>query len=83
MVSYCFSLQEVRYGVGNARSLSTFYDTFGIDVKKKYCQKNLCSFVQFGTMHRDFVRHLRPDGMGIDYSKINYRFIDPRTEKAS
>ena len=28
-------------------------------------------------MHREFKKFLRPDGMGVDYSKITFRFKDP------
>lgn len=55
-----------------------FYKTFGIDVVNKKTQHHLCSFVQTGNMHRQFTRFLRSDGMGIDYSKIDYEFKDPR-----
>ena len=28
-------------------------------------------------MHKKFTSFIRKDGMGIDYSKFNYRFKDP------
>lgn len=31
-------------------------------------------------MHQEFQKHLRPDGMGIDYGKIDYTFKDPRPD---
>jgi len=73
----CSCLQEERYGIGSVRSPSKFFETFGIDVKNKRVEHHLCSFVQVGTMHTEFQKHLRPDGMGIDYSKIDYKFKDP------
>lgn len=55
-----------------------FYETFGIDVVKKRVENHLCRFVNTnGAMHKQFTPHLRKDGMGIDYSKITYRFKDP------
>merc|ERR1712176_395966 len=65
---------ETLYGVGKVRNVTDFYETFGIDIYKKKVQKNLCMFVQSGKMHRDFLKFLSKDGMGIDYSKIHYKF---------
>lgn len=70
-------VEEKRYGVGKVRDVTQFFDTFGIDVVKKKVQQNLCSFVQGGKMHHQFLKHLRPNGMGIDYSQIDYKFKDP------
>jgi len=72
--------EEERYGAGSVRTLEKFFKTFGIDVHKKRCEHHLCTFVQGGTMHKEFQKHLRPDGMGIDYSKIDYTFKDPRPD---
>mmetsp|Transcript_58372 Transcript_58372/g.69667 ORF Transcript_58372/g.69667 Transcript_58372/m.69667 type:complete len:513 (+) Transcript_58372:320-1858(+) len=69
--------EEKRYGLGKVRTPAKFYETFGIDVVRKKAEQNLCAFVQGGTMHRRFVKQLRPDGMGIDYSKIVYKFENP------
>jgi len=66
---------EKLYGVGKGRNVTKFYETFGIDIYKKKVQKNLCMFVQSGKMHRNFLKFLRSNGMGIDYSKINYKFV--------
>jgi len=30
----------------------------------------LCPFVKTGIMHREFQKFLRPDGLGIDYTKL-------------
>ena len=70
--------EEQKYGLGKARDVNQFFDIYGIHLKKKTVEKHLCSFVNVGEMHPMFVQHLRPDGMGIDYSKIHYRFKDPR-----
>ena len=72
--------EEDRYGLGKVRVPEKFYEIFGIDVKAKKTQGHLCSFVDGGTgkMHNAFTPMLRSDGMGIDYSNINYQFKDPR-----
>jgi hypothetical protein len=70
-------MQEEKYGLGGVRTPELFYDTFGIDVKNKRTQQHLCSFVETGKMHNQFTKMLRPDGMGIDYSKIDFKFVDP------
>ena len=64
--------EEDLYGLGGVRTPEKFYSTFGIDVHEKKTHKNLCNFVEPGTMHKRFMPHLRPDGMGVDYSKITY-----------
>jgi len=66
--------EEARYGIGNVRKASRFFEIFGIDIVKKKTQKNLCKFVESGMMHKMFLQYLRDDGMGIDYSKIDYKF---------
>ena len=71
--------EESIYGIGGVRSPEKFYETFGIDVNQKTVQGHLCSFVDNPPkMHRDFTKLLRPNGMGIDYSQIQYQFKDPR-----
>lgn len=71
--------EEDIYGIGGVRTPEKFYETFGIDVLNKTTQGHLCKFVHGhqGEMHRLFTRNLRKDGMGIDYSKIDYHFVDP------
>ena len=71
-------VEEDIYGIGAVRTPEKFYETFGIDVHKKEIQEHLCMFVdEGGKMHKQFTPHLRPDGMGIDYSAIDYKFKDP------
>eukprot|EP00584_Thalassiosira_punctigera_P021344 CAMPEP_0172555108 /NCGR_PEP_ID=MMETSP1067-20121228/57994_1 /TAXON_ID=265564 ORGANISM="Thalassiosira punctigera, Strain Tpunct2005C2" /NCGR_SAMPLE_ID=MMETSP1067 /ASSEMBLY_ACC=CAM_ASM_000444 /LENGTH=608 /DNA_ID=CAMNT_0013343617 /DNA_START=65 /DNA_END=1888 /DNA_ORIENTATION=+ len=65
--------EEARYGLGGVRKTSKFYELYGIDVKKKTTQRHLCQFVR-GRMHNMFMKHLRSDGMGIDYSKIDFKW---------
>lgn len=69
--------EEKLYGIGHARKLSDFYDTFGIHVKTKTVEQHLCRFVQTGNMHRKFLPFLRKNEMGLDYTKIHYKFEDP------
>ena len=69
--------EEDKYGLGGVRTPELFYDTFGIDVVKKVTEHHLCRFVETGKMHKEFNAFLRPDGMGVDYSQITYKFTDP------
>jgi hypothetical protein len=69
--------EEDRYGLGGVRTPEKFYELFGIDVINKTTQKNLCMFVEEGKMHNMFTRALRKDGMGIDYSGVDFRWRDP------
>jgi [Skp1-protein]-hydroxyproline N-acetylglucosaminyltransferase len=73
---------EAQYGLGGVRTPEKFYETFGIDVVKKTTEGHLCMFVDNGTgrMHKLFMKSLRPDKMGIDYSKINFHFKDPQPD---
>lgn len=69
---------EAIYGVGGVRTPEKFYQMYGIDVVKKTAEGNLCNFVDSdGSMHKMFVKHLRPDGMGIDYTNVDFRWVDP------
>ena len=70
-------LEEDAYGLGGVRTPEKFYELFGIDVVKKKIQGHLCTFVEQGKMHVMFSRLLRSDGMGIDYSGIDFRWKDP------
>ena len=64
--------EENVYGIGKVRSLDLFYKLFLIDRQARKTTQ-ICPFVRSGKMHRDFQKHLRPDGLGIDYSKLeNY-----------
>jgi hypothetical protein len=73
--------EEDIYGLGGVRKVEKFYETFGIDVKKKTIEAHMCSFVDGKaetSMHRMFHPHMREDGMGVDYAKIRYKFVDPQ-----
>ena len=58
-----------RYGIGNVRKLDLFYKLFLIDAPNRKAVQ-LCPFVTTGDMHREFQKHLRPDGLGLDYSYL-------------
>ena len=49
------------------RPLSEFYRLFLINAEERKTTQ-LCPFVRGGKMHREFVKYLKPNGMGIDYS---------------
>ena len=49
-------------------------------MEKKFTEEHLCWFVDRGGMHQQFQPLVRPDGMGVDYGKIDYKFVDPETK---
>uniref|UniRef100_A0A7S2RH17 Uncharacterized protein n=2 Tax=Rhizochromulina marina TaxID=1034831 RepID=A0A7S2RH17_9STRA len=61
---------EALYGVGTERPVELFYKLFGMDVRRKSMVPELCKFVKSGIMHHTFVKGLRPNGKGIDYSQF-------------
>ena len=69
--------QEDLYGIGGVRTPERFYEVFGIDVVNKKTERHLCRFVDTGIMHNQFQKLVRRDGMGVDYSKVTYKFKDP------
>ena len=58
-----------KYGLGNVRDVELYYKLFLINRTERKATQ-LCPFVRPGHMHRDFQKYLRPDGLGIDYSKL-------------
>jgi len=71
--------EEEKYGLGTVRSTEKFFKVFGIHTKSQTVEKHLCQFVG-KPMMRVFMPALRDNHMGLDYSKINYEFVDPRKE---
>lgn len=63
-----------EYGLGAVREVSKFFTLFGIHPVEKVTEHRLCEFVLTGNMHDEFAPHLRPDGMGIDYNEVSFRF---------
>ena len=70
-------IEKKKYGIGKVRTIKKFLDTFGIHLKEKETEKHLCRFVG-KPMFDMFCKHMRLDGMGIDYGKIYYQFKDPK-----
>jgi [Skp1-protein]-hydroxyproline N-acetylglucosaminyltransferase len=68
--------EEKKYGLGTSRNVTKFFDLYGIHLTEQTVEQHLCRFVQ-NKMHTTFVEHLRPNGMGIDFSKVSYKFVDP------
>ena len=68
--------EEETYGLGGVRQPETLMEILGIHVKEHTMEGHLCKFVNSGLMHRLFTPQLRPDGMGIDYSRIDYIWVD-------
>jgi hypothetical protein len=74
-------IEEDRYGLGGVRTPEKLLRMLGMNVEKLEMEGHLCKFVREGLMHRLFTPHLRPDGMGIDYTSIDYEWKDPDKEK--
>jgi len=72
--------EEESYGLGKIRDSQTFFDVFGIHSETHSVEHHLCKFVG-KPMMKEFLPALREDKMGIDYSKISYRFHDPDVKK--
>lgn len=66
---------ELKYGIGKVRRLQRFFDVFGIHVKRQTVEKHLCLFVG-RPMQKEFIPFLRKNGMGLDYDRITFRFVD-------
>jgi hypothetical protein len=68
-------MDEVKYGIGMVRDIQTFFDVFGIHVKEQWVEGNLCRFMG-QPMQKEFIPHLRKNGISIDYDTISFRFVD-------
>lgn len=67
--------EEDRYGLGTVRDVNLFYKLFLINRQERKAVQ-LCPYVRPGTMHADFTKYLRPDGLGIDYRHLqNYNTL--------
>jgi [Skp1-protein]-hydroxyproline N-acetylglucosaminyltransferase len=69
-------VEEKEYGLGKVRTLEKFLRTFGINIYTQKIQHHLCRFVG-KPMNDMFLANLREDGMGINYDKIVFEFLDP------
>lgn len=71
------------YGLGGIRETAKFFKTFGIHTDNSTLEGHLCKFVG-KPMMREFLPALRENRMGLDWSKIDYTFVDPDpNEKAT
>lgn len=68
--------EEEKYGLGKVRDPNRFFEVFGIHVKEHRVEQHLCRFVG-RPMMQVFLPALRKNGMGLDYDKIDYIFVDP------
>lgn len=75
-----FDREEKRYGLGKIRTTEKFYKIYGIHTDTQTVEHHLCRFVG-KPMMREFLPHLRANGMGIDYTNIHYEFRDPAPRK--
>jgi hypothetical protein len=67
---------EEKYGLGHVHDKAQYCQTFGIvHPETRTVEGRPCNFAS-ETMHRQFSPHLREDGMGIDYSQIDFKFKD-------
>jgi hypothetical protein len=72
-------VEEKKYGLGNVRTTEKFFKTFGIHTETQTVEDNLCRFVG-KPMMTVFKPHLRENGMGIDYSKITFEYVDEKAQ---
>jgi [Skp1-protein]-hydroxyproline N-acetylglucosaminyltransferase len=68
------------YGLGQIRDTAKFFKTFGIHTNNSTLEPHLCKFVG-KPMMRVFLPALRENRMGLDWSKIDYTFVDPDPEE--
>ncbi len=64
-----FNVDEDKYGTGQVRPREQYFRVFGIHPETGTVQAKLCDFVR-EMMNPIFSRYLRPDGMGVDYDRI-------------
>jgi len=66
---------EWIYGIGGVRKPEKLMEIIGMNFVNKTVESRLCRFVNINArMHKMFTRHLRVDGMGINYARVNYRY---------
>ena len=75
-----FHDKEDEYGLGKIRPKEKFFSLYGIHTETKTVEDHLCQFVG-KPMQEKFKPFLRENGMGIDFSKIDFEFKDPRAKK--
>lgn len=70
-----FHGDEEEYGLGQARTKEKFFKLYGIHTDTQTVEDHLCHFVG-KPMQREFLPHLRKNGMGIDFDEIDYEYVD-------
>lgn len=71
---------EYKYGLGQVRNTTKFFETYGIHTDTQTVEDHLCVFVG-KPMMTEIGSHLRSDTMGINYDEITYRFVDPAKKR--
>lgn len=74
---------EDIYGIGDVRTPEQLFRILGIDVQAHNMEGHLCHFVNRGKMHRMFQNNLRNDGMGLDYTDVDFEWKDDAPELAA
>lgn len=72
--------EEHMYALGSIRPKEKFFSTFGIHTESQTVEHHLCQFVG-QPMQRLFLRAMRNDQMGLDYTQIDYEWVDPHPDK--
>ena len=70
-----YDAEAKKYGLGNVRPKEQFYKLYGIHTETKMVEDNLCVFVG-KPMMKLFQPHLRKNRMGIDFSNIDFEYVD-------
>eukprot|EP00980_Cylindrotheca_fusiformis_P016689 scaffold5024_cov136-Cylindrotheca_fusiformis.AAC.18 len=71
-----YNKDEEEYGLGQVRPKEKFFRLYGIHTDTKTVEDHLCTFVG-RPMMKKFKPFLRENGMGIDFSKIDFEWKDP------
>lgn len=74
-------IDEEQYGLGKVRSKETFFRTFGIHLENRTVENHLCWFAGQNMQQVFLPIGLRKNRMGIDYSLIDYQFVDPAPDQ--
>ena len=70
-----------KYGLGKIRTTDTFFQTFGIHIQEQRIEQHLCRFVGKPMMNQ-FLPALRSNGMGLDYGRIHFKYVDQVPNKS-
>jgi hypothetical protein len=70
-----YEVEEKEFGLGHIRTKEKFFKLYGIHTDTKKVEDNLCKFVG-KPMQAAFVPYLRDNRMGIDFSMIEFQYVD-------